>query len=129
MLNSTLEEYSEKDDHGEHNQNCTDMIKKGKACRGRWETFKRIMKETWVFPRLSGQVRVQQRCRSRKVHMGLGNLPVFSKQQDRQGVAGVCPGRERSDWESPFGSHKDLAIILEGAFEEFSGLGSTKGSN
>lgn len=93
MLSSTLEEYSGKDDHGEHNQNCTDVIKKRKACRGRWEAFKRNREGNMG---ISQAVRSSQgiaECRSRKVHTELGDLPVFPKQQEREGVAlGVVSG-------------------------------------
>lgn len=53
-------------------------------------------------------------------------MPEAGRQTDgvRQGMR---PAREGSDWESPFGSHKDLAITLGEAFEGFSGLGKQLG--
>lgn len=128
MLSSTLEEYSEKGDHGEHNQNCTDIIKKRKACRGVGGAFKRNHEGNMG---ISQAVRASQgtaEVQKQEGAYGAGRLACVSE-AERQGVAGGRGSWVRLGKALPFRSHKDLAIILEEAFEEFSGLVSTWGSN
>ena len=113
MPSSAVEDYSEKDDYGEHHQHCTEAIKKRQTSQRRGH-LRGSWKETQAFPRPSGQgkdntaedtakaPKQESICSARKCT----SISEAGRQGRRR--QGMRLGREGSDKQRPLGHAKGV---------------------